>query len=183
MKKGRILTQDGLNNPADLTQIASQILTTQAPKSEATSPTAGAGMLAARDDHQHRRLTSTTVATIASGNTADILFTRAFTNEPGIDYQELPPSASTTTPQAGDTAASAQPTSSRVLSWRMGPTATLPDAAPTEYTGCTVRVWRSQTIPQNLATLLLGAVFNLFAASVVGTRFSIIAVARSDVPS
>ena len=29
--------------------------------------------------------------------------------------------------------------------------------------------------------LLLGGVFNLFAASVVGTRFSLIAVARSDV--
>lgn len=51
------------------------------------------------------------------------------------------------------------------------------------YTGCTIRIWRSQTVPQNLVTLLLGGVFNLFAASVVGTRFSIIAVARSDVSS
>ena len=37
------------------------------------------------------------------------------------------------------------------------------------------------TIPQNLVNLLLGAVFNLFGAAVVGTRFSLIAVARSDV--
>lgn len=50
-----------------------------------------------------------------------------------------------------------------------------------DYTGCTVRIWKAQTIPQNLATLLLGSVFNIFAASVVGTRFSLIAVARSDV--
>lgn len=39
----------------------------------------------------------------------------------------------------------------------------------------------AQTVPQNLVNLLLGGVFNLFAASVVGTRFSLIAVARSDV--
>jgi len=57
----------------------------------------------------------------------------------------------------------------------------LPAAAAGDYTGCTVRIWRAQTVPQNLATLLLGGVFNLFAASVVGTRFSLIAVARSDV--
>lgn len=134
----------------------------------------------AQKGHQHPRLTSTTVGTVTSGNTATVMFTRSFVNEPGIDYQELPPSADTTTPAANDTAAAAQPTNSRVLSWTKGPTMQLPNAAATDYTGCILRVWRAQTVPQNLTTLLLGGVFNLFAASVVGTRFSLIAVARSD---
>ncbi|MBB4857020.1 hypothetical protein HNO88_000317 [Novosphingobium chloroacetimidivorans] len=135
----------------------------------------------ALEDHQHPRLTSTTVTTIASGNTVAVEFTRPFLNEPGIVYEELPPTASTTTPAAGDTAASAQPTQSKVIAWTKGPTTLLPNALATDFTGCTLRVWKAQTVPQNLVTLLLGSVFNLFAASVVGTRFSIIAVARSDV--
>jgi len=162
--------------------VANALLGNSTPRSEAVTPAAGGAQVASRDDHRHPRLTSTTVGSITTGNTATILFTRAFTNEPGIDYQELPPSADTVTPTANDTAAAAQPTNSRVLAWTKGPTATLPDAAATDYTGCTVRVWKAQTIPTNLVTLLLGGVFNLFAASVVGTRFSIIAVARSDVP-
>lgn len=180
----RTFEQDGLVNPGSgptMSEIASALLGSTAPRSEAVSPTAGAAQVASRDDHRHPRLTSTTVAAIATGNTASVMFTRAFANEPGIDYQELPATATTTTPPTADASANAQPTNSRVLSWTFGPTALLPDAAPTDYTGCTVRVWRAQTVPQNLVNLLLGGVFNLFAASVVGTRFSIIAVARSDV--
>lgn len=81
----------------------------------------------------------------------------------------------------GGTAGAAQPTMAKVIAWTMGPTAALPNDAPTDYTGCTIRVWKSQTVPQNLSTLLLSAVFNIFAAGVVGTRFSLIALARSDV--
>lgn len=174
-----------VSNPG-ITQAALQAQIPQpasaAPQAEKTGAAVGqqTGRFAL-EDHQHPRLTSVTNATIASGNTAMIQFTRAFANEPGIDYQELPASADTTTPPASDTAAGAQPTQSRVIAWTKGPTAILPNAAAADYTGCMVRVWKAQTIPQNLATLLLSAVFNLFAASVVGTRFSIIAVARSDV--
>lgn len=152
-----------------------------APMSEKTGAAIGSqdGRFA-KEDHQHPRLTSVVVGTVAAGNTATISFTRAFASEPGIDYQELPPSANTTAPDANDTAANAQPTNCKVIAWTKGPTAALPNAAASEYSGCTVRVWRAQTIPTNLTTLLLGGVFNLFAASVVGTRFSLIAVARSD---
>lgn len=147
---------------------------TSVPLSEATGGAIGADpTVYAVDKHQHPRLTSVTQATVASGNTASITFTRTFANEPGIDYQELPPTANTTTPDAADTAANAQPTTCKVIAWSKDGNGA--------YTGCIVRIWRSQTIPQNLATLLLGGVFNLFAASVVGTRFSLIAVARSDV--
>lgn len=132
-------------------------------------------------DHAHPRVTSTTVGTVQSGNTAVVEFTRTFTAEPGINYSELPATADTTAAPAADTSATAQPTTHKVIAWTKGPTATLPNAAATAYTGCTVRVYKAQTVPQNLVNLLLGGVFNLFGASVVGTRFSIIAVARSDV--
>jgi len=135
-----------------------------APMSEKTGAAVGqqTGRFAL-EDHQHPRLTSTTYATVTAGNTATLSFTRPFASEPGIVCTEI----------GGDTSANAQPGVFKVQSWVQD--------AQNNYTGCVVRVWRSQTVPQNLATLLLGAVFNLFAASVVGTRFSLIAVARSDV--
>ncbi len=142
------------------------------PMSEAKTPAAGMSTAIPRQDHQHPRLTSATVGAVASGNTATVTFTRAFANEPTIDYCELPATATTVTPDAADTAANAQPTTAKVIAWTRD--------GQGNYTGCTLRVWRSQTIPTNLATLLLGGVFSVFSASVVGTRFSIIALARSD---
>lgn len=167
---------------ADASAIPQPATTT--PKSEMTGGAVGAlPTRYAREDHQHPRLTSTTVGSVTAGNTATIDFTRAFTNEPGIDYSELPPAADTATPAAADTAANQQPTMHKVISWKFGPSAAMPNAPAGSYTGCTIRVWKAQTVPTNLATLLLGGVFNLFAASVVGTRFSLIAIARSDVPA
>lgn len=160
-----------------LTALAATVPTiaNETPMAEATGGAAGLdGMKVPGAKHRHPRLTSTTVGTIAAGNTATIVFTRSFADEPGIDYMELPPTSNTTTPVAGDLAATAQPTACKVIAWTKN--------AGGEFTGCTIRVFKSQTIPQNLVTLLLGAVFNLFGASVVGTRFSIIALARSDVP-
>lgn len=166
---------------AAIRPVVESMFAQDAPRPEATAPGQGGGNMIPRDTHQHPRLTSVVVGSVAAGNTAAIQFTRAFTAEPGIDYQELPPSANTTAPDAADTAANAQPTSCKVIAWTKGPTAALPNAGAGEFTGCTVRIWRAQTVPQNLVNLLLGGVFNLFAAGVVGTRFSLIAVARSDV--
>jgi len=151
------------------------------PASEATGGNAGTDpQKFSMDGHAHPRLTSVVVGTVASGNTAAIAFTRSFISEPGIDYQELPATSNTTTPPTSDTDANAQPTNCKVVAWTKGPTALLPNAPAAAFTGCVVRIWRSQTVPQNLVSLLLGGVFNLFSASVVGTRFSLIAVARSD---
>lgn len=157
--------------PEDIAPMMSSVT----PSSETPSGAAGAGSLITRDDHRHPRLTSATVGEVTSGNTATIMFTRLFSAEPTIDYCELPPAPTTTTPVAGDLAANAQPTTGKVIAWVMDGT------DPTKYAGCIVRVYKAQVIPQNLVTVLLGAVFNLFGASVVGTRFSIIALARSDV--
>lgn len=139
---------------------------TAAPMSEKTGAAVGnATTKFALEDHQHPRLTSTTYATVASGTTVTVPFTRSFTNKPGIVCTEI----------EGDTATSSQPAVFKVQSW-------VQDAS-NNYTGAVIKVWRAQVLPQNLATLLLGAVFNLFSASVVGTQFSCIAVARSDVAS
>ena len=168
-------------DPAAVQAAVDGMFTTLPPSSEAVAPALGGTKQIPYADHAHQRLTSVTTGAVTTGNTATILFTRFFMNEPGIDYQELPPSPNTVTPDSADTAAAAQPTNCKTIAWTKGPTATLPDAPAGAYTGCTVRIWKSQTVPQNLATLLLGGVFNLFAASVVGVRFSLIAVARSDV--
>lgn len=135
-----------------------------APSGEATTPTAGSNPAAfAQEGHRHPRLTSTTMATVTSGSTVSVTFTRTFVNKPGMVMTEI----------EGDTAATSQPAVFKVQSW-------VQDAS-LNYTGAVIKVWRSQVVPQNLATLLLSAIFNLFSASVVGTNFCVIAIARSDV--
>lgn len=155
-----------------MAEIAAALIDPGNPKGESTVPNAGSMAKAQGAGHEHPRLTSAVIGSVVSGNTATISFTRSFSKEPSIDYAELPPTSTTTTPDPADTAASAQPTAFKVVAWQRDGNG--------NYTGCTIRVWKSQTVPQNLATLLLGGVFNLFAASVVGTRFSLIALARSD---
>lgn len=169
MTEGRILSQSSLNNPPDLAAMAATVapllIADTMPAGEATTAQPGETTKAQGAGHQHPRLTSTTTATVATGSTVLVPFTRTFTNKPGVVCFEI----------EGATSVSAQPAVFKVESWTQD--------AQSRYTGCVIRVWRSQTVPQNLATLLLGAVFNLFAASVVGTQFTCIAVARSDVAS
>lgn len=134
------------------------------PASEAVTGNAGTDPAKfSMEGHAHARLTSTTMATVASGSTASVAFTRTFGTKPGMVMTEI----------EGDTSASAQPAIFKVQSW-------VQDGS-SNYIGAVVKVWRAAVIPQNLATLLLGAVFNLFGSSVVSTNFSVIAVARSDV--
>jgi hypothetical protein len=47
------------------------------------------------------------------------------------------------------------------------------------YIGCVIKGYRAQAVPQNLVSLLLGGVFNLFAGSASGVEFSLIAVQAS----
>lgn len=137
---------------------------TVAPKGEATVAAVGPDpTVFALDQHQHPRLTSTTYATVASGSTVTVTFTRSFANKPGMVMTEI----------EGDATASAQPSTFKVLSW-------VQDGGGL-YTGAVIKVWRAQVVPQNLATLLLSAVYTIFGAAVVGTQFACIAIARSDV--
>lgn len=150
-------------DPAAVQSAVTGMMSNATPSAEVTGGASGASTAIPRDDHSHPRLTSTTMATIATGSTVQVNFTRTFVNKPGMVMTEI----------EGDTSASAQPAIFKVQSW-------VQDGGGL-YTGAVVKVWRAQVIPQNLATLLLGAIFNLFAASVVGTTFSVVAVARSDV--
>jgi hypothetical protein len=150
-------------DPAAVASAVSGMMSDAAPMAEAVTPGAGSGTGITRDTHQHPRLTSVTYATIAAGNTVQVDFTRTFVNKPGLDCLE----------ENVPTTGAAQPALFGVASWVQD--------GQNRYTGVVIRVWRAQAVPQNLATLLLGAVFNLFGASVVGTSFSCIAVARSDV--
>lgn len=49
------------------------------------------------------------------------------------------------------------------------------------WTSVVVRGWRSQPIPQNLVTLLLGGVFNLFGASAAGVVVGLTAAEETPV--
>jgi hypothetical protein len=138
-------------------------LSNSAPMGEAVTPTAGSGQGLTRDTHQHPRLTSVSYGVVISGNTATVNFTRAFDNKPGLDCLE----------ENVSVAGAAQPAIFGVSSWVQDGNG--------KYTGVVIRVWRAQTVPQNLVSMLVSAVFNIFGASVTGTSFSCIAVARSDV--
>ena len=158
---GSGLSQDAV---ASLISAAVPLPSTMAPRGEAVTPTPGTDPTKfAQEGHMHPRLTSTTMAVVASGSTVQVAFTRTFANKPGMVMTEI----------EGDTTATSQPAIFKLQSWVQD--------ANSNYTGAVIKVWRSQVVPQNLATLLLGAVFNLFSASVVGTNFCVIAIARSDV--
>lgn len=145
-----------------IADIAAALISSDTPAVEMTGGAAGDMVKAQGANHSHPRLTSTTIHTISSGSTLNVTFTRTFINKPGVFCTEI----------EGDTSAGAQPAVFKVNSWTQD--------ANNKYSGCTIKVWRSQTIPQNLVTLLATTTYNLFSASVVGTQFSCIAVARSD---
>lgn len=133
------------------------ILTTTPPPAEANTATAGTMGQAARPDHVHPRLSSASSGTLNASGEATVNFTRTFPTKPSVTltYAE---------------AADGQPVVFKVKSWIMN---------GSDYTGCVIKGYRAQSIPTNLVTLLLGGVFNLFAASASGVDYSIIAVQAS----
>lgn len=165
-------------NTADLPKPADA-----APKAESTSPAIGSDMKYAREDHQHPRLSSTTIGAIASNGTATVSFTRTFPSAPGMVITEIP---GTAPPQT-------MPATFKVESWVREAMTPTPSGA---YTGAVIRAWRSQVLPTqtalSLTALLTGVIagvntliasltgFNVFGASVAGTAFSCIAIQRSD---
>lgn len=128
------------------------------PLSETTSPTAGAMNVATRSDHQHPRLTATANGTLNSQGEATIVFTRTFASKPSVELNYV---------EAADN----QPVVLKIKSWTM---------SGSDYTGCVIKGYRSQTIPQNLVSLLLGGVVNLFQGSVTGVEYSMIAIQSSS---
>ncbi len=147
----------------ELTGTGSIPLSDLTPKSEAGTPTPGTAPMASREDHQHPRLTSATTGTLNASGEATVLFTRTFAVKPSVTllYAE---------------AADGQPIILKVKSWLNPQGAAWVSG---DYGGCIIKGYRSQAVPQNLATLLLGAVFNIFAGSAAGVEYSAIAVQTS----
>lgn len=152
-----------------------------APLSERTGAAIGAtDSRYALADHQHGRLTSTTYATIGSNGQATVEFSRSFVNKPGLNVTET------------DATASSQPIVARGLGWVQD--------SNNLYIGVTIQASRAQMLPtitplSGLLTLVSGVVtgvngivsqltgYNIFGGSAVGASISVIAIARSDVPS
>lgn len=133
------------------------------PQPEAGSPAPGSVDAAARIDHRHERITWSGIAvTNASGVATFDFSSKPFAAQPVpvLGYIEM-----TTT---------AQPVILHVNNWVMGT-----GANAGKYVGCTVRGQRGQAIPTNLVTLLLGGVFNLFAASASGVSVSLVLIPQS----
>ena len=163
---------------ADASSIPQPATTT--PRSEMTGGAVGAQPTRyAREDHQHPRLTSTTLATLGSNSQVTVPFTRTFTNKPGINLTEI------------DATSSTQPLVLRAIGWTQD--------TDGRYTGVTVQGSRAQLLPElspissalSLLTNLVSAVntniltpltkYNIFSGSAAGASISVIAIARSDV--
>lgn len=149
----------------------------QVPKSEAVSGATGSKTKNyALEDHQHPRLTSTTYATLGANGQATVMFSRTFTNKPGLNLTETDAS-----PQTNVLAL-------RSLNWMM---------QEGRFAGVVIEGKRALALPiLNPVSGLLGAVttgvnvvvnalsgYNVFSGSGAGATVSIIAVARSDVAS
>lgn len=158
-----------------LEDIAAALISPLDPASEATTAAAGNMMRAQGAGHQHPRLTSTTVATLANDGTATVNFTRMFVNKPGVVMTEIDSSA-------------AQPLVMVVQSFIQ--TAGF-------YSGAVIKGYRSQALPaqtqMSLASLLTAVVtginniaasltgYNIFGGNPGGSTVSVVAIARSDV--
>lgn len=139
-------------------------LASSMPLSESKIPVIGAGEAAARNDHQHPRLTSTTLATLDANNEALVTFTRTFTGKPGLScmFEE---------------SADGMPISFKVKSW-------VTDGSGL-YTGCVIKGYRATLLPTMSGIILIGPLIsalsnlNIFGGSAQGISVSIIAVQQS----
>lgn len=129
------------------------------PQPEAGSAQVGIMPTASRADHEHPRLSSANSGALNASGEATITFTRTFATMPSMVFTYIE-------------AADGQPVVMKVKFW-------VQDGS-NNYTGCVVKGYRSQTIPTNLVTLLLGGVFNLFNGSASGVSFTCIALQTSS---
>jgi len=127
------------------------------PKPEETMPIVGDTMAAARENHVHPRITSVTQGTLNASGEATITFTLPFTAMPfcSFSYVELADNA---------------PINFKVKSWVM---------TNGKYTGCVVKAYRGQPLPNNILTLLSLVSFNVFGGSAYNVVFTCMAIPQS----
>ena len=154
----------GFGGAPSLAQL-SAILGNDAPPPEAVSAKSGAAVLAAREDHQHPRLTSATVQALDSQGVATVMFTRSFASLPAVTcllYESTP----------------AQPVVFKLRGW-------VQDPQTNTYTGCIVQGFRASILPAlsgiGLLTGLISALasYNVFGGSAAGAQFCCIALQPS----
>lgn len=117
-------------------------LSSIAPISENTTSAIGTGVMAARNDHIHQRLSSSTRVVLDGSGNATVTYTRSFTTAPVFSFTPL------------------NSTGQPIIIEHTGDIQT-----GSLFTGCTIRGSRAQILPQNLVTLLLSGVFNLFSGT------------------
>lgn len=135
-------------------------LTGNAPISEATTAAVGAGSAAARDDHVHPRLSSTTVQTTDTNGVATVAFTRTFpaAKKPGVVLTGY------------DT--NSQPLMFEVTGFQTD--------GGGNFTGCTVKVYRTRTLPATLTLLTDLLNFNIVGGAASNVEFSCVAIMASN---
>lgn len=141
------------------------ILSNNPPPGEGVSSSSGNGGRASRDDHKHPRLSSSTVQSLNGSGEAIITFTRSFTSMPAVtcllyESSEL------------------QPVVFKVKTWAQDGNG--------NYTGCTIKGYRSSLLPALSGIVLIGplvtalANFNVFGGSAAGAQFCCIALQPSN---
>lgn len=154
---------------------------TSTPATDQVDGTPGsAPMRFSQEGHSHPTIRSTTYITLGANGQAFALFSRTFTNKPGLVLAET------------DAVAGSQPLVLRGLDWQKD--------ANGRFYGVTIEGKRAQLLPQltaisGLISLLSGVIngvnsfvttltgYNVFGGSVVGATVSVSALARSDVPA
>ena len=128
------------------------------PLAEVGAGLSGAMPMASRADHEHPRMSATASGVLNLAGEAAVLFTRTFDAKPAVIITAVE-------------SADGQPIVFKVKTWT---------TSGASYTGCVIKGYRSQTIPTNLVTLLLGGVFNLFAGSASSAEYSLVAIPASS---
>jgi hypothetical protein len=134
-------------------------LTSQTPSPEGVAPSIGAASAAARGDHVHQRLSSTTVQVLGAGGDVQIDFTRLFATMPGVICTAYKPTDNL-------------PVTFEVKSWIQD--------GQNNYTGCIIHGSKAQTLPAVIALLGTLVNYNVFGGSAVGTQFSCVAIQASN---
>lgn len=134
-------------------------LTSLIPAPEGVLPAIGMDDTAARGNHVHQRLSSTTVQVLGANGDATITFTRSFATMPGVIC---------TAYKATDNL----PVTFEVKSW-------VQDGS-NNYTGCIIHGSKAQTLPAVIALVGTLINYNVFAGSATGTQFSCVALQASN---
>lgn len=140
------------------------LLTNQPPPQEGVAAAAGAGNAASRDDHIHPRLSSATIATLGGAGEVTLAFSRVFTAMPVLACLPI---------EAADN----QPVLFKVKTWTQD--------AQNNYTGCTIKGYRSSILPALSGIILIGplisalANYNVFGGSAAGVQFCCLAIQPS----